>query len=345
MPPGPQPQRGPTMRDVAREAGVSKALVSVVFRGAPGASEQTRRRVFEAAERLGYRANRSASLLALSRTRQLGIVLDLRNGFHIDVAEAAMAAAQEAGYHLALSPIGPERDEAKAVGTALEFRCEALLVVGATLGETELARLADGAPVVCVGRQMDDSRFDVVRMADETGMELVVDHLVGLGHRRIAHIDGGAGDIPAARRAGFERATRRHRIVGRCLTVPGGHTEADGRRAAQALLRRRHRPTAIAAFNDRCAIGALEALDRAGLAVPHDLSVTGYDDSPLARLEFIDLTSVRQDAQQLGCRAVEAAVQRLDEGRLERLDITLTPVLAARASSGPPGTPPERRTP
>ena len=172
MPPGPQPQRGPTMRDVAREAGVSKALVSVVFRGAPGASEQTRRRVFEAAERLGYRANRSASLLALSRTRQLGIVLDLRNGFHIDVADAAMAAAQEAGYHLALSPIGPERDEAKAVGTALEFRCEALLVVGATLGETELARLADGAPVVCVGRQMDDSRFDVVRMADETGMEL-----------------------------------------------------------------------------------------------------------------------------------------------------------------------------
>ena len=125
---------------------------------------------------------------------------------------------------------------------------------------------------------------------------------------------------------------------------PNGSTRS-GRRATQALLRRRHRPTAIAAFNDRCAIGALEALDRAGLAVPHDLSVTGYDDSPLARLEFIDLTSVRQDAQQLGCRAVEAAVQRLDEGRLERLDITLTPVLAARASSGPPGTPPERRTP
>ncbi|GAB97237.1 LacI family transcriptional regulator [Kineosphaera limosa] len=333
MPPGPRPGSAPTMRDIAAEAGVSKALVSIVFRGAPGASEATRRKVFEAADRLGYRANRSASLLARTRTNQLGVVLDLHNGFHAEIVEAALTQAEAAGYHLVLGPRAAGRDERSAIEGLLEFRCEAMLLLGPTLDADELAHLAADTPVVCIGRQARGGDLDVIRSADDVGMELVVDHLVALGHRHLAHVDGGAGDIPAARRAGFERAVRRHRLVGRSVVVPGGSTEEDGRRAARSLLERTRRPTAIAAYNDRSALGVIDAVTRAGLRVPVDVSVTGFDDSPIAALATIDLTSVNQDATRLGAGAVRAALERLDEGRTTPRELTLTPALVARGTS------------
>ncbi|MDO5627600.1 MAG: LacI family DNA-binding transcriptional regulator [Mobilicoccus sp.] len=332
----PQPSAAPTMKDVAREAGVSKALVSIVFRGAPGASDATRARVIEAARRLGYRPNRSASLLARTRTHQLGMVLDLRNGFHVEVAEAALTAASDLGYHLLLSPLPADRDEVVALTTALEFRCEAVLIVGNARSEKELAHHAVDVPLVYVGRQDDSDVYDVVRMADDVGMELVVDHLVALGQRHIAHIDGGEGDIAAARRAGFERAVRRHRIKSRCLVAPGGQTEDAGRGAARSLLARSTPPTAVAAFNDRSAVGVLEVLHESGLRVPADMAVTGYDDSPIARLYAVDLTSVQQDPQELGLRAVRAAATRLDHGPGAPRCETLAPVLRIRGTSGPP---------
>ena len=342
MPPGPQASSAPTMRDVAREAEVSKALVSIVFRGAPGASEQTRHRVLAAARRIGYRPNRSASLLARTRTLQLGMVLDLRNGFHVEVTESALSAAGTLGYHLLLSPLSADRDEAAALTTALEYRCEAVLMLGPVLSDEELGALAADIPLVYVGRQNTAGAFDVVRMADDVGMEQVVNHLVALGHRAIAHIDGGPGDISAARRAGFERAVRRHRIKSRCSVLPGGSTEEHGLRAARALLARRTPPTAVAAYNDRCAVGVLEILHRVGREVPRDISVTGYDDSPIARLHAIDLTSVHQDARLLGLRAVQAAADRLERGPGTAGQLTLDPVLRVRGSSGPPPLAPQR---
>ena len=126
----PRRSRGPTMRDVAEAAGVSKALVSIVFRGVPGASDETRARVFAAAERIGYRANRTASMLALRRTRHLGVAMHLRNAFHAELVEAIQAAADEAGYEIVLSIVTDRHDEARAVETLLEFRCEALILLG-----------------------------------------------------------------------------------------------------------------------------------------------------------------------------------------------------------------------
>jgi len=321
------------MRDVARVAGVSKALVSIVFRGAAGASEETRQRVFAAAEEIGYRTNRSASLLARTRTRQLGVVPDLRNSFHAEIAEGALRAADETGYQLVLSPTTREHGESRAVETALELRCEALLLIGSDLSERVLAELAAELPVVLVGRDLTLPDVDVVRSDERQGMEEVVDHLVSLGHRRVAHIDGGSGPIGRARRAGFEQGVRRHRILGRSMVLPGGGTESDGRRAATTLLQRERLPTAVAAFNDHCALGVIDVLTEAGMRVPDDVSVTGYDDSPLAGLHAINLTSVRQDALQLGSWAVRAAVERLDDGRAERRELVLQPQLVARGTS------------
>jgi DNA-binding LacI/PurR family transcriptional regulator len=142
-------------------------------------------------------------------------------------------------------------------------------------------------------------------------MEQVVDHLIGLGHRRIAHVDGGPGQIAAARRAGFEYGVRRRRLLGRSLVLSGGQTERAGRQAAEELLHRTPLATAV------------------------DVSVTGYDDSPPAQLAAIDLTSVRQDAE-LARWAVTAAVERLDGGRTERRESVLTPRLIIRGSSAAP---------
>lgn len=340
MAPGPHARPGPTMRDVAREAGVSKALVSIVFRGATGASEETRARVFAAAERIGYRGNRAASLLALTRTRQLGLVLDLHNGFHAELADVALAAADEAGYRLVLSPRTGRHDEERALVTALEFRCEALLLIGPGLPPERLSELVGATPVVAVGRDLAEPHIDVVRSADDRGMELVVDHLAGLGHRRIAHLDGGPGEIAADRRRGFERGAARHGLTGDVTIVDGGQAEADGRRAAEDLVRAGELPTAVAAFNDTAALGAIDVLTRAGLDIPEDVSVTGYDDTPVARLATIDLTSVAQDATRLARLAVETAIERLDGTPEGRRRLVFDPELRTRGSSAPPRTHP-----
>lgn len=333
MPAGERASAGPTMRDVAREAGVSKALVSIVFRGAPGASPENRDRVFAAAERLGYRTNRTASLLAMNRTRLLGVVADLHSSFHAEVVDAVQTAADAAGYRMVLAPRTVTHTEHQAISTALEFRCEALLLVGPELLTEALADLAEQTTVVAIGRQVDLESLDTVRSSDEAGMEQLVDHLVAQGHTRIAHVDGGSGTIATARRAGFEAGMRRHGLDLEGLVVSGGDTEEDGRRAARELVDRPEPPTAITAFNDHCALGVLDACTEAGVELPAQIAVTGYDDTPLARLHAIDLTSVRQEASELARLAVAAAVQRLDEGRERGRDTVLIPRLVVRGSS------------
>lgn len=323
----------PTMLDVAHAAGVSKASVSIVFRGVEGVSEATREKVMAAAQRLGYRNNRSASLLSRVRSRQLGVVMDLQNAYHSQIAAEVLRAADDAGYQVMFCPRTEQHAEREAITAALEFRCEALLLIGSELSEAELLELAQGTVLISLGRDMDSAEITSVFGDDRLGMELLVDHLVGLGHRRIAHIDGGSSPVAQARRDGFEQAMRRHRLFSHAVTAHGGATEADGRRAAQSLLARRHRPTAIAAFNDHCALGAVEVLLAAGVGIPQDVSITGYDDTPVSRLQLINLTSVLQDPAELANLAVDAAVGRL-EGAREAHRLLSPPALRPRGSSG-----------
>jgi DNA-binding LacI/PurR family transcriptional regulator len=323
------------MADVAAAAGVSKALVSIVFRGAAGASEATRARVFQAAEQLGYRTNRTASLLKLHRTRHLGVTMSVRNAFHAELVEGIQEAADRAGYQIVLSTVTGSHDEHRAVETLLEFRCESLILLGSELSELMLDDLAASVPVVLVGRRVGIGSVDVVRTADDKGLGLVVDHLVTLGHHDIAHVDGGKHTISADRRRGYRTAMRRHREDHHVRILAGGSGEADGWRAADQFLRLDQLPSAVTAFNDHCAVGVIDRLTRAGVAVPDVVSVAGYDNAPIAEFAAISLTTVSQEALTQAQWAVRAAIERLEGVRQDTRESVLEPRLIVRGSTGP----------
>jgi DNA-binding LacI/PurR family transcriptional regulator len=325
--------RRPRLEDVAARVGVSTASVSLVLRNAPGPSAETRRRVMAAAADLGYRPDRTASLLARRRRHLLGVLMDVGNTFHAELVSDVVAAAEALGYDVVLSTITPTRDEQRAVGTLLDFRCEALILLGPDAPAPRLVALARQVPVVAIGRRVAAAGVSVVRAADDQGVGLAVDHLVGLDHRSIAFLDGGRGTIAADRRRGYRTAMRRHRLGDQIRILPGDHTEEAGIRAARALRDEASLPTAVVAFNDRGAVGLLDAFVRAGIDVPGEVSVVGYDDSALARLAHVNLTSVSQDARRQAEEAVAAAVSRLDGDEPER-EVVLAPRLVVRASTG-----------
>ena len=326
----------PRLDDVAARVGVSTASVSLVLRGAPGPSAETRRRVLEAAAELGYRPDRTASMLARRRRHLLGVMLDIRSPFHAELVEELQAEADGVGYEVVLSTLTRHRDEDRAIETLLDFRCEAVLLIGPDATDQRLATLAAQVPVVSIGRRVARGDVDVVRSADHIGVAEALNHLTDLGHRRIAFVDGGRGVVAAARRRGYRDAMRRHGLDDEIRIIPGDHTEEGGIRAGRLLAEATDRPTAVVASNDRLAVGLMDAFVRAGIDVPAGISVIGYDDSTLARLVHIDLTTVNQDAAAQAKHAVLAAVQRLDEGREQRLEVVLSPRLVVRGSTGPP---------
>lgn len=322
--------RRPTMRDIAAQAGVSKGLVSLILNGNPGPSAQTTARVLAIADQIGYRADRTASLLARRRSRMLGVVAMPSNPFHAEMVEEIQRVADQGGYELGVGAVTASHDERQAIETLLDFRCEALFLLGSLLPAEELAALTAGVPVVSIGRLLDLAGFDVVRTADEQGMALLVDHLVDLGHRRIVHIDGGDGFVSAERRRAFTLAMQHHGLGPTVLH--GGETERDGIRAAENIDLSTG-VTAVVAYNDRCALGVLDHFDRTRTNVPKRVSVTGYDNSVLAQLHRINLTTVSQSPKDQARLAVAAAIERLDEDRTSDQEIVLEPHLVIRKST------------
>ncbi len=221
---------------------MSSGLVSLVLRNQPGPSEPTRARVLQVAQQLGYRADRTASLLARRRSRHLGVLMDVRNTFHADLVAELDAAATKAGYDLLLSTVTPSRDTSRAVDVLLDFRCEALILLGPDDPAGRLTALGRQLPVVVIGRRVPVAAVDgaqavdVVRAADDQGVAEAVDHLANLGHRDITFIDGGRGTIASDRRRGYRQAMRRHGLSGQTRVIPGDHTEEAGIRAAATLL-------------------------------------------------------------------------------------------------------------
>lgn len=315
----------PRLADVASAAGCSTASVSLVLRGAPGPSEATRERVLAAAEQLGYRPDRAASLLARRRSGMLGVVSDVRSTFHSELVEELLAASAQRGFDLLIGARSPARDEGRAVETLVDSRCEALLLLGTTSPSAQLVELDRQVPVVAVSGRA--SGIDVVRVDDERGAREVTEHLLDLGHREIVHVDGGTGAIADGRRRGYERAMTAAGLTSR--VVPGGHGEADGAAAASEL----GTATAVSVFNDRAAVGLLDALVRAGVRVPDDVAVAGFDDSPLSRLAHVDLTTVSQDVSALVAHALDLVAERLDGGRRAPREVVLAPRLVVRGTT------------
>lgn len=323
-----------TLNDVARQAEVSRALVSIVMREAPGASAATRARVKAVAQEMGYRPDVRARSLAGQKSRLIGVMFGVGVGtFHFDLLEGLYTAAEQHGYSLVLTALTPGRDERKAAQSLQDFRFDALIMLGPP---TSQPLLAGTVPVVVVGWQVDDPAVDVVRTSDERGMRQAVTHLVGLGHRDIAHLDGGDGLIAAARRTGYEKAMHAHGLGAQIHVEPGGQTPLDGQRAARALLDGEGAlPTALVAFNDDTAIGAIGLLAQQHVEVPHRLSVVGWDDIAAAALAPVPLTTVAQQPAELARLAVARTVARIERRKVADHEIVLEPSMRIRSSTSP----------
>ena len=325
------------MSDVARRAGVSRALVSIVFRDVPGASERTRERVRTAAAELGYAPDRRARSLSRRRTQVLGVAFALGHEFHADLLAGLYRSAAVHDQELALSGSTADRDESEAVADLLALRCDAVLLLGpgSGLSEDALTALAATVPTVVVARATGSPLVDVVRTDDVAGAALAAEHLLALGHTRLVHVDGGTAAGADERRQGFRVSVERAGLHP-ADSERGGLTEDDGAAAAERLLARADRPTGVAVFNDQSAAGLMDVLQQAGLRWPQDLSVVGYDDSPLARSRWARLTTVRQDVDALAGLAVRRAVERVDDPDLPSRQDLVAPSLVVRSSTGPP---------
>lgn len=330
-------RRRPTMADVATRAGVSRTLVSFILDGKPGASEETKQRVLAVADEIGYRPDSAARLLARGRSRTIGVLMDVRQLFEAELVTGIYPAAEGLGYEVLLSANLPDRAESVPVDALLSHRCGGLILLGPMSDVAYLKDLAERAPVVVVGRRLAaHPALATVRTDDAKGIRQAVNYLVDLGHRDIHHVDGGNDPGSAERRRAYRAAMRSHGLSARANVIPGAHNEAAGADAARAMLAEKRLPTAVLAGNDRCALGLLDVFTRAGVDVPGELSLIGYDDSHLSDNPRIDLTTVHQDANELAHHAVRLAVAML-EGEYENVsDVVLEPTLVIRGTTASP---------
>ncbi|MEU3255198.1 LacI family DNA-binding transcriptional regulator [Streptomyces sp. NPDC006997] len=330
--------RQPTIRDVAEHAGVSKSLVSLVLRGSERVRPEKREAVLRAVRELGYRPNTAARSLSERRTRTIGVLLnDLRNPWFVDLLDGLNPPLHTSGLHMLLADARLNRRTGQdPTGPFLDLRADGLVIVGTLPDPATLGPVADRVPVVVAGaREPVPPGVDTVAGDDEKGARLATEHLVGLGHRRIAHL-AGYGAVGELRRRGFETAMREHGLADAAVVEPSDMTEEGGYRGTVRLLGRGERPTAVFAVNDIAAVGVLSAAEGLGFGAPRDLSVVGYDDTSLARLRHVWLTTVDNAAHEVGRRAAHLLLDRLaGTGGAGEVHLC-APELRVRGTTAPP---------
>ncbi len=298
-----------TIRDVAREAGVSIATVSRVLNGSSKVNAETGRRVREAAARLDYWPNSAARSLTSSRTHTLGILLpDLFGEFFSEVIRGVDQAARRGKLQVLISSSHADSETMLAAARSMRGRIDGLIALAPDRVSVEaMIRLAEQVPVVLLSPRRPVEGLSSVSVASFEGAYAMVSHLLGLGHREIAMITGPAGNVDAEERLrGYRKALE---DAGRgprpALELPGDFTESSGYRAATRLLGQTPRPTAVFTANDYTALGLLSALRDLGVDVPGGMAVTGFDDIAISQYLNPPLTTVRVDAYELGQRAVD----------------------------------------
>ncbi|GGL48729.1 LacI family DNA-binding transcriptional regulator [Planomonospora parontospora] len=340
LPDGGGPRPRPTIRNVAERAGVSKSLVSLVLRGSPHVSEHRRQAVLQAARDLGYRPNAVARSLVEGRTHLVGaLVADLHNPFYAEFLDGLQESLHGDGLRLLIgnSQWDPAFED-EAVEAFLELRVDGLVLLGIPPTSETLIEATGYTPMVVVGEHdIDLGGVDVVVDDDRLGARLAIDHLVELGHRRIAHIEGTRSSSGRSRCEGYLVAMRRHALAPYIMVEQGDPTEEGGARAARSLLTRDPRPTAVFAANDMVAMGVLAAAAELGLRVPEDLSVVGYDNTHLAGVPAISLTTVDQPRRAMGRSAAALLSDRIGDPRKASRLRQVTPELVVRRSTGPAG--------
>jgi LacI family transcriptional regulator len=332
--------------DVARQAGVSTTAVSKVLRNAHGTSPHMRSRVHAAVDQLGYRPSAAARALR-GRTWTVGVMLpDVRNPFFADILDGITAQLGDSDYQVLLAPgCNGEKAEARVIDAMIDRSMDGLVLIAPVSAKSRLNEVARGVPTVVVGRHGSSPAYDSVTDDDIPGAALVVDHLAGLGHRRIAHIEHHETDrvrlaeMPNAQRAhGYREAMIAHGLEDQIDVASTSYTQEGGYLGARQLLARPRRPTAIFAGADVVALGAMEAIAEAGLSVPGDISVAGYDNSALAAVGPISLTSVDQDGRQMGANAARLLIDRIGERDRRTVQVKLSPTLVVRRTTAAIGT-------
>ncbi len=332
-------RRPVTINDVARAAGVSRAAVSKVIRDAYGVSPEMRERVGLAIEQLGYRPSVAARALRGSSYR-LGLEIPLVGArFMTQIVDGATSALAQTAYQLVLAPAeGPEYSAIVALADGLT---DGIVVVSPKVATGWLEELAQRVPVVMLGRHDDPESYDTVVGDDVLGARAAMNHLLELGHRRIAHLT--EREVVTAPGSGTPHAVRLQ-VYTDCMAEAGlgslvtvarrGRGEDGARLATRELLAVREPPTAIFAGHDDLAIGALAAIADAGYRYG-EVSVVGYDNTDLAAHPLLSLTSVDQKGVEMGAEAVTMLLERI-KGRTERRQHVVTPSLRVRRSTTPP---------
>ena len=333
------PRRPATMRDVAERAGVSRSLVSTVFRDVPGASPSTRARVLEAASALGYRPDERARQLRSHQNTLIGVTLTATQPFHVALVELLHDAVDLGGFELSITFSTDTRTLERATDGLLAQRCAAMVLIGPKAPEEEIAALAESAgdvPVIVADRRLTVPNVDAVRIDDTAAMCQLVGHLVDLGHREIWHASG-AGYVSADPRLdGYLAAMAEHRLADRAHVVPCGGSAREGAAAAMRLLDAGRVPTAVVAYNDRVACGMIDVFWRNEVRVPQDISVVGFDNITEASMPHMDITTIEQRPEDLTGAIVDLLLHRLGGEPAAGLQLLPPGPLVVRSSSGPP---------
>jgi LacI family transcriptional regulator len=329
-----------TIRDVARRAGVSTTTVSHVINRTRKVDAITAARVEAAIAELGYRPNALARSMRRGRTHTVGIILpDIANPFFGDLGRWLEDALFAAGYSAIIcNSDGDERKEARYLDVLLSKKVDGLLLVAASQPSERLRHLLDiGPPLIVVDRELGELPVSQVMVANQHGGYLAAHHLVELGHRDIGVIAGPGGLGTSAKRLDGFRAA----IAEAGLEIEGSRVErgdfraAGGRAAMERLLALQPRPSAVFAENDLMALGALAAAHAAGLEIPADLSLVGFDGIAFGADVTPPLTTVVQPTADVAATAVELLLDQLRESHSVPRQVELMVSLAVRGSTGP----------
>jgi len=328
-----------SIKDVARVAGVSHSTVSRALAHSPLIPVKTRRRIERVAQKLGYTPNAIARGLVTQRTHAVGVIVtSIADPFVAEIVRGIEHTAGAQGYRvvLAMSHNDPER-EVNAVKALREWRVDAVIVASSRVGALYQPLLKDiGAPIVLINNQSprNSRMIHSVIVDDVRGGELATQYLLSLGHRVIGHIRGPAGYRATRNRlAGYRRALRKAGIPYDRARVVDGDGRAEGGEKILQLLEHSPAPTAVFCYNDMTAIGALRALKRRGVRVPHDLSLIGFDNILFATYVDPPLTTIAQPMFEMGQSAMQMALTLIQDPNAAIKDILIQGKLIVREST------------
>jgi LacI family transcriptional regulator len=330
--------RNITIVDVARESGVSYSTVSRVLNGFEFVKDSTREKVLEAAGRLGYVANLQARSLAGGRSNIIGLVVPaLDNGYIVEITRGIDEEIARANYELMLYTTHRHRSkESLYVNTIANGLSDGVLLMIPLIQTDYLHALRErNFPYVMIDQTDNDNLSNVVDSTNWQGAYEATDYLIKQGHRKIAHILGLEVLSSARERLdGYKSALNAHQIpYNKAYVVEGDFTHPKGYTMMQQLLQLDDRPTAVFAANDLSAFGAMQAIRDAGLRIPDDISIIGFDDIPEAAMMSPKLTSVRQPLEQMGREAARLLLEVIDSAEDRPLRrITLVTRLIERES-------------